>query len=86
MNYEEFKEQISGLREDPAGRGADERIRKAQKSVLLLEKLGSDLKDAYDLPDRRGDAYYASYDACMERWYSLLTTFTSSGFAEETAE
>ena len=55
-------------------------------SITFSKKLGADLKEAYDLPDRRGDAKYASYDECTERWYALLTTFTSSGYAEETAE
>ena len=54
--------------------------------VTFSRKLGADLKEAYDLPDRRGDARYASYDACAEKWYSLLPSFTSSGVAQETAE
>ena len=52
-------------------------------SVTFSKKLGADLMAAYDLRDRRGDANYASYDICTERWFSILDTFQSSGIAKE---
>ena len=51
-------------------------------SIKFTRKLGSDLKALFDLPDRRGDAYYASYDECAEQWYEKYPTFTSA-HAEE---
>ncbi len=38
-------------------------------SVKLSRRLGSDLMKYYELPDRRGDARYASYETCAESWY-----------------
>ena len=55
-------------------------------SITFSKKLGEDLKEAFDLPDRRGDPYYASYDECTARWFAILDTFTSSGIVEQTAE
>lgn len=48
-------------------------------SVTFSLKFGEDLKALYDLPDRRGDAAYASYDLCAADWYELYPTFESSG-------
>ncbi len=49
-------------------------IRGGMKFALLL---GNDLKTEYDLPDHRGDPYYASYDTCAQLWYAKLDGFTS---------
>ncbi len=48
-------------------------------SVTFSHKLGGDLKEMFDLPDRRGDALYASYDACAADWYAQYPLFESSG-------
>lgn len=48
-------------------------------SVTFSKQLGKDLVSKYDLPDRRGDAAYASYEACAKDWYALYPTFTSAG-------
>lgn len=39
-------------------------------SVKLTRRLGSDLLKYYDLPDRRGDERYQSYDLCAWEWYA----------------
>lgn len=52
-------------------------------SVIVSTRLGEDLKALFDLPDRRGDAAYASYAAEAERWYALYPTFESSGLGGE---
>ena len=41
-------------------------------------KLGQDLRAAFDLPDRRGDPAFASYDACADLWYEKLPSFATS--------
>ena len=46
-------------------------------SMNFTRKLGQDLMDAYSLPDRRDDPYYASYEACALDWYAKLPTFTT---------
>ncbi len=38
-------------------------------SVTFSRRLGQDLKAAFDLPDRRGDAAYASWQRCADDWY-----------------
>ena len=47
-------------------------------SITFTRKLGEDLKQMYDLPDRRGDSYYASYDTCAELWAEKYPGFESS--------
>ncbi len=47
-------------------------------SIKFSRKLAEDLKEIYDLPDRRGDAYYASYDECARIWHEKYETFESS--------
>ena len=49
-------------------------------SITFSRKLGADLKALFDLPDRRGDEKYASYDACAEQWFAQYPTFESSGW------
>lgn len=51
-------------------------------SVTFSRKLGADLRAALDLPDRRGDAHYASYDACAQAWFEKYPFFESSGLGE----
>lgn len=51
-------------------------------SVTFSRKLGADLKMLYDLPDRRGDERYASYDACARRWFAQYPFFESSAWEE----
>lgn len=48
-------------------------------SITFTRKLGADLKQMFDLPDRRGDAYYTSYDTCAELWAGKYADFESSG-------
>ena len=64
-------------------------------SITFTRKLGEDLKYYFDLPDRRGDEKYASYDECARLWYEQYPQFESSGWedrplnwfeAEETEE
>ena len=47
-------------------------------SIKFSAKLGRDLRARYPLPDRRGDAYYDSYEACAKQWYSQLSSFQTS--------
>ncbi len=44
-------------------------------SVKLSRRLGSDLMANYDLPDRRGDERYISYDICAEHWYEKFPEY-----------
>ena len=37
-------------------------------SETFSRRLGYELKKRYDLPDRRGDPAYASYDTCLTAW------------------
>lgn len=53
-------------------------------SMTFSRKLGEDLQEMFALPDHRGDAYYASYDACAAQWYEQYPTFESSGWKGET--
>ncbi len=39
-------------------------------SVKFTRRLGEDLKAKYDLPDRRGDERFVSYDLCAQDWYA----------------
>jgi hypothetical protein len=38
-------------------------------SVIFTRRLGSDLKELYDLPDRRGDQVYETWQRCADDWY-----------------
>lgn len=44
-------------------------------SVTFSRKLGADLIERYDLPDRRDDPRYASYARCAENWYAQYPLF-----------
>ena len=48
-------------------------------SVTFSKKLGADLRTGLSVPDRRGDARYASYDACAQTWFEKYPFFESSG-------
>ena len=39
-------------------------------SVTFSRRLGEDLMERYDLPDRRGDARYDSYADSAAQWYA----------------
>ena len=45
-------------------------------SVKFTEKVGADLKELYDLPDRRGDEHYESYQAEADRWYTAYPKYS----------
>lgn len=51
-------------------------------SVTFSRKLGADLKMLFDLPDRRGDERYASYETCAQKWYDEYPFFESSAWEE----
>lgn len=44
-------------------------------SVTFSRRLGDDLMERYDLPDRRGDARYASYAGSAAQWYEQYPMF-----------
>lgn len=48
-------------------------------SVTFSKKLGADLRTGLNIPDRRGDARYASYNACAQTWFEKYPFFESSG-------
>lgn len=47
-------------------------------SITFTRKLGQDLKMLFNLPDRRGDQKYASYDECARQWFDKYRQFESS--------
>ena len=49
-----------------------------QGSMKMSVRLGQDLKDLYDLADRRGDPAYASYDECSQIWFEKLPSFRTA--------
>ena len=46
--------------------------------IIFTRQFGKDLRERYDLPDRRGDPKYASYDECARIWLEKYPTFESS--------
>ncbi len=52
-------------------------------SMTFSRRLGEDLKEMFDLPDRREDPRYASYETCAEQWYAQYPFFESSGWKGE---
>lgn len=44
-------------------------------SVIFSRRLGEDLQMMFDLPDRRGDDRYHSWDACADQWYELYPEY-----------
>lgn len=51
-------------------------------SITFSRKLGEDLKMLFDLPDRRGNAKYISYDECARQWFDQYPLFESSAWEE----
>lgn len=51
-------------------------------SMTLSRQLGADLRALFDLPDRRGNAAYESYQRCADEWYAIYPGFESSGVKE----
>lgn len=51
-------------------------------SVTLSRRLGEDLLSLAELPDRRGDAHYASYDECAALWYAKYPQFAAEKGSE----
>lgn len=51
-------------------------------SVIFSRRLGEDLQAMFDLPDRRGDERYHSWDACTDRWYGLYPEYLPVAAAE----
>ena len=47
---------------------ADRQHLNVRGSEVFSRRLGYELKKRFDLPDRRGDPAYASYDACLTAW------------------
>lgn len=45
-------------------------------SVTFTRKLGGDLKQIYNLPDRRGDARYNSWETCARSWYTKYPEYS----------
>ena len=52
--------------------------------MTFSHRLGEDLQAMFDLPDHRGDTYYASYDNCAAQWYERYPAFESSGLKGDT--
>ena len=51
-------------------------------SVLFTRRLGEDLKTVFDLPDRRPDKRYHSWEACTEAWYAQYPEYQPVAEAE----
>ena len=51
-------------------------------SVTFSRKLGTDLREWFGIPDRRGDPRYESWEECARLWYEKYPTFESSGWEE----
>jgi hypothetical protein len=64
---------------DYANDFADWQHLNVQGSVKLSQQLGKDLLALYDLPDRRGQPGYASYDACADLWFLQYPQFLPLG-------
>ena len=52
-------------------------------SVNFSRRLAEDIKAEFELPDRRGDTAFASYQACADDWYAIYPEHKPS--MEETA-
>ena len=52
-------------------------------SIIFTRRLGYDIKQLYDLPDRRGDDNYVTWQLCMEEWYAKYPDYAPG---EETGE
>jgi len=47
-------------------------------SVLFTRRLGKDLKETFDFPDRRGETAWNSWEQCAETWKEQYSGFISS--------
>lgn len=47
-------------------------------SIKMTRRLGKDLGTIFELPDRRGDPAYESYNVCADTWYGKLDSFFSA--------
>ena len=54
---------------------ADNQHLNLRGSTRLMDKLARDLQIRYNLPDRRGEAAYASYDLCAQQWFNLYPEY-----------
>ena len=54
---------------------ADNQHLNLRGSTRLMDKLARDLQIRYALPDRRGEAAYASYDLCAQQWFNLYPEY-----------
>ena len=48
-------------------------------SVTLSRRLGSDLRELYDLPDRRGEMVYETWQRCADDWYEKYPDYRPEG-------
>ena len=55
----------------------DKRVNYMAK-MTFSKKLGEDLVDRFDLPDRRGDEAFDSYEQTATAWYEQLPSFEST--------
>ena len=76
INYNDFELRY-GLRYSSCF--ADWQHLNVKGSIIFSKKLGEDLKARYDLPDRRGDEAYTTWQAAADEWYEKLPEFESSG-------
>ena len=48
-------------------------------SAKFTRRLGSDLKERYDLPDRREDERYESWQRCADDWFEKYPDYKLEG-------
>ncbi len=66
--FVDFSDYMSDMGIDPQCDFADDLHLSATGAVKFSSFLAEYLKDHYDIPDRRGDSAYASWDACVSEW------------------
>ena len=47
-------------------------------SITFSRKLGTDLREWFGIPDRRGDSRYDSWEECARTWYEKYPSFESA--------
>ncbi|HQA96673.1 MAG TPA: hypothetical protein PLF62_01760 [Clostridia bacterium] len=52
---------------------ADRQHLNIRGSIVLTRRFGYELKKRFELPDRRGDEYYESYEKCCALWTQLYS-------------
>ena len=55
-------------------------------SANFSRKLAEDILELYDIPDRRGDERYASYDECARDWFELYPQYALDYVPDPEAE